>query len=566
MKNYMRKTLYFLGVFAFFLIALGLQVTVKAASVEPSGSVEPGSEPSVEPSAPKVGIRFIENNGDELLMFSKFARVTDENGNVVTEAAEGDLLWIERLFPKDEIYKASSVYLYVDSTGTGSARYPFSSYYFMNDNDNRCSFIMHSETTIIEVKTNLDPVLESSSIEASESESASISESESISQSIEFEQNACPYGNYVILYDLSETEPPMDGFVLANDTTTFDKKVKAYYSTTYRMFVYYAEEKGGTPGFYVLNPMDETLTPFVTVTDSEGNVFIPSGAPSITAIPGVYKANVFMDVSPKKDNTAHAPGFIITDQTGEQLILLYLNSADGKRDFYVYENSGDSPKITRFIDYEGEKGISIEETEEEIPTKPATDDDEGILNNSFIWFLIIGIIIAIIAAALILVFIISKKQEKEEAELNEDDEESEDGEDFDDFREFRDHDEVVNAPQTPVETEDDVPFDASSYSNSSSMDSNIDSEPFNVDFENAFPDEVSTGIATAVAPETPAEPEVSQVFDFTFDFKASDAEKSTGDIVSDTGYVEVKIPETRKPVKEKLSEEDFTEINFKNEN
>lgn len=469
---------------------------------------------------------------------------------VITEARAGSNIVIYALEPswEDSVerFVRFQLYKYDASTDThtfldGSDIYEVYSRTFQ--------MVMPDSDLLIQIITEEDPGKVEESESASVAESESVSEQESIEESIANERAAYQYGAYKIIYDLSEVGSPYPGFVFAKDNTSFPKTVQGFYSTKYRIFVYYAEYLN-TKDYYVKNVMEDSLIPFTVIENSRGIRYIVSAPGGINEVPGIYKAQIYQNVENYEGLSRRVPCYIVEDQGGEELKLLCLLTDDGRRDYYVYEVLSDRVRLVSYTDYEKAKGYSVEDTtESERSFSPETPgENEGFLKNYIVWILIGGIILAIIIAALVLVFIMTKKQENAEALIDEDDH-SED----DDFNEFNDFVEEV---------EPEVPFDISSYSNPTSDDRKAEGESFDVSFENAFPDEVSIVVKkeSRESGDGSSEKEgtINRVFDFTFDFQgdpsASDPEETS------------KIDQTeseKKASSEKLCDADFEEIIYR---
>ena len=78
-----------------------------------------------------------------------------------------------------------------------------------------------------------------------------------------------------------------------------------------------------------------------------------------------------------------------------------------------------------------------------------------------------------------------------------------------------------------------------------------------MNFEDAFPDEVRTAVTSAGAGE-----EMTQAFDFTFDFgKAQNAEEAKT-LSDEVTYVDLSREEAPKKPKEELNGEEFEEIHY----
>ena len=368
-------------------------------------------------------------------------------------------------------------------------------------------------------------VLEVSEEKAEESAyaaSASLEESIALESSIQESIAASKrfrYGHYLVESDVSSVTPPKN-FIRANDVTNFERTVGCFYSTDYRIFVYYASANERDYDYYVLDRIGQDLIPFVTFPGTGNNSYVVSAPASERDIPGIYRQET--DVKLQFASGAESvtvPAFLTLDEDGNTLTLLYLNDDSGNQQFFVYDNSKGTVELTEYERYlerkktgvsDGEGMIVITTAAETEAAKPGKTE----LSRGMIWLIIVGVIIVLLAAALITVFIMSKQQEARERELDEEDDEL--------FEEPEP--ETTDSEITEALTEDDeIPetFDTALYQNPDPKDMDAGKEAADFDFENAFPG-MSADVDAAPAPEaeapvTPAE--APKKTDISIDFE-----------------------------------------------
>lgn len=400
---------------------------------------------------------------------------------------------------------------------------------FSDPNVDKATFIMPAANVTITAQYKINPEIESRSIEesikASESESVSIeesikasekaaSESESVeesirqssieessrqeaeSRSIEESREAAShliYDGYDITTVLNGVSNP-EGFIRANDLNSFERSVEAFYSSKYRVYVYYAT-KNDESGYYLLNSLSGKLYPFVTFTGEDGKGYIVSTPRSINDLPQEVSGEKSVDLTRIGSPNVQVPGWIAEDSAGKDVTLLHLAGEDGKREFFVYDDSGAGIQLIPWSEYEPEEKSEEEETTEEetsseeetteesteeTSTEEETKKKSGLDSKFLIWLIIIGAIILLLIIAIVVVFFMSRKQEREENDL--------DDEDPEDFR--------------------TKPYD-SNYTPGMPGTEDEDTDPFDISFEDAFPEEMHVQAAVKT-PEPPAAEEIPE--------------------------------------------------------
>lgn len=323
--------------------------------------------------------------------------------------------------------------------------------------------IRESESVEQSVKASVE---ESRSVAISESESASVAEAI---------RTIDAAGGFKVRVHLANVAVP-DGFMLAKDSTTFGQETEAFYSTNYRIYVFYAA-KDELFSYYVYDRLHQTLFPYVTLSDPDGNQLIVSVPSSQSELVGTYKNDVNIAFSGGNGQTMTVPGWIVYDRNKDEAALLYLVDRQGQGGFYVYDDKNGSITLLSWDEYEkkldeadAEKTASEEESTEateasvtEETETEATQSEEdlrkGFLADYLIWIIIIAVIIVLVIIAIVVVFFMSKQQEAEESAVD-----------------FNEADGSENGRKAY----------GSSYSNTHYP----DPDPFDYDFENAFPDEM----------------------------------------------------------------------------
>lgn len=293
---------------------------------------------------------------------------------------------------------------------------------------------MPEKGLVIDLELKIDADKEESSIEASEEESRKEA------------ANHIKYGDYTIDAHIVGVTPP-ERFILANDTTSFSTVVEAFFSTSYRQFVYYAE-KDGKYDYCVKDPVSKNLFPLVTfLSDSVSYMVI---APeNVRDIPGIYRNEDYISVNvAKTQKVIRIPSFNIIDDNGAEVTLLYLSSENGKADFYVYSSDKGLSGVITYDAYNKGKGESkASESQSDTPPKKTSG-----VTSIQLWIIIISILLFLLIMILIVVFVLSKRKEN-----------------ADDDDEFIDDDDEA-------EEEDEKPFD--------------------LNFENTFPEEMKSDTET----------------------------------------------------------------------
>ena len=272
-------------------------------------------------------------------------------------------------------------------------------------------------------------------------------------------------------------------------------------------------------------------------------------AEGVNKIPGTYKRENIVALDDNSGTVNRVSGYVIEDPFGESLNLLALANSEGKHEFYVFKATSGGYTLTRYEDYESEKGTEAPTTEAPTETT-APPKESGILTNGAIWLMILGGVFVVILTAGLIVFFMSRKQQREEDELDLGEEGTVDDlsdEDMDEFGHFPENEET-----------EEVPFDISSYRNPTANEKETEENAFDVNFEDAFPDEVRTAAASGAG----AGEEVSQAFDFTFDFGKAKNEEEQENRTEEVTYVDLSKEETPKTPKKELSGEEFEELHY----
>ena len=380
----------------------------------------------------------------------------------ITSAKEGERLIIEIFELDDPILSVMSVTELRDGEAKIRDYTPsIGSHYIY--------LTMPGYDVVFEPNVDVDPEKEAAS--RSEEEASRRSESEyerSVQESIDAEKRFT-YGDYEIETDVSEIVPPT-GFIRAKDAMNFDRTVGSFYSTDYKLFVYYAS-KDGKHGFYVNDPMNRNLIPFVTFAGTGNRDFVVTGAESEKSIPGIFREQIELSLKFVEGSSATVPGYLVIDADGNTIKLIHLNSNLAESGFYVYSDDNGIVSLTEYEKYaekesdDGNQSFTIEPSTEKAGR-------EGI-SRTAVWLIIIGVILLLLIAAIVTVAIMSKHQQEEEDSI--DDEEDEfDGED----------DAPYPEDEEPVEE-----FDLSPYHNTPPAEPEGAKKEFEFNFEDAFPEE-----------------------------------------------------------------------------
>ena len=379
------------------------------------------------------------------------------------------------------------------------------------DGNTSIYYIMPDDDVIVRLEMEIDE----DKVEASkEEESRSIEESIALESSIEesiAEAKRFKFGSYRVETDVSGVTPPKN-FIRANDVSNFDRTVGCFYSTDYRIFVYYASEDGKEYDYYVLDRIGNDLIPFVTFPGTGSTSYVVSAPASEKDIPGIFRQETQITLTFASGMGAvTVPAFLVVDPDGDTLTLLYLNDDLGNQQFYTYDRSHGTAELIEYNRYEERKKTGETEKEGNIIITPSSEEakeektGKTELSRGVIWLIIVGVIVVLLAASLITVFIMSKQQEAKERELDEED----------------DEDEIEPEPKeetetvSPLEEDEEVPetFDTTLYKNPDPDDMNSGKEAADFDFENAFP--VAGGVIGKAAAETAeGQEEAEKVVDF----------------------------------------------------
>ncbi len=332
-----------------------------------------------------------------------------------------------------------------------------------------------------------ESIRESESIQRSEEESSRIAELEersreaSIAQS-EKEAARIEVDGYRIYKYLNNVQTPA-GFTRANDVRTFEETIECFYSSAYRLYVYYAD-KDDTEGYVVYDKLHESMFPFVSFSGSDGEKYIVSSPDRQSDLPKEVLGDTRVNLSiPGSGSSAVVPGWNVEDASHDLYPLIYLIGDDGSRSFFAYQDDNGSISLTPWADFkesltesETESESTVESTEETsesqtISVTPETastepERQESLLGNYVIWIVIAVLIVALLVAAIIIVVQMSRKQDEEEREI--------------DFEEIPEDDELL--------VQDEY-MDQDRFDTAYTQEDN-DLRPFDISFEDAFPDEI----------------------------------------------------------------------------
>ena len=334
-------------------------------------------------------------------------------------------------------------------------------------------------------------------------------------------ETAPPMGYYYIdryrIHKLLTSEQAPQGFQAGSDSGTFTDTVEAFYSSSYRIYVYVADRgTDDTADLYVYDAYNTSLIRYTYVTDVDGKELIVTTPLNKRSVPGNVQTEAKVTVSSDGTEKTLVPGFVTVSEAGEKLNVVYLCDPSGKRDYYVVYTEDEQIRIELYDDYmkthvpetESEAPSSSESEAETVPSVtegPSQSGEEtpGTQQNPYLfWIILVGVILFLVILAIILVVYFNRKQEDEELET-----------DFDE-PDPKEAFELFNRVKERDRTDSDYNPNA------------IPGEDFNVSFENAFPAEM--GIAAAVR-EVDDEEDMPKKF--TNDYPMQEIEDITDEIV-----------------------------------
>ena len=440
--------------------------------------------------------------------------------NAITQAKEGDKIWIrfnESLLDQyHELQSWSSPQMDLSSFGTTpmiNITVPASD--------------ISITANIGENKAAIDAsIAESRSVEESRSiaESQSVSEQESIrqSESVRLSEEESSRQAYVasvsveasiresqlaaaridldgfkIVQHLNNIAAPA-GFSRSNDADTFDQETECFYSSKFKMFVYYAE-KDGEAGYYVYDAFHHSLIPFVSFRAADGMNYIVSAPYHRSDLPKEVVGETQISLTaPGSSQPVSVPAWNIQDSEKVQYPLICLVGEDGSKNWFAYEGTGEAATLTPWKDFQerlSSEAAETAETETEsetgsesvsetltLSTAAATTEAAkprgSLLGNYLIWIILGILIVMLLIAAVIIVIQMSRKQEEEEREI--------------DLEEMPEDDFILDRDR----------FDTAYTQEDNALD------PFEVDFENAFPEEMGLNTVETTVSEAPLEGEI----------------------------------------------------------
>ena len=257
-------------------------------------------------------------------------------------------------------------------------------------------------------------------------------------------------------------------FVAANDPSTFEEPVEAFYSTVYGTFLYYAENNG-EGGYYMYDRGRDTMFSYVSLSDAEGNSFVAAAPADKSEISDELIGQTEVNLG-TLSNPLRVPAWLVNCPDESDATVLYLLKSNGTSGYYVYDNA-EGITLTPWEEYKkehnaqsdnnenGDKNVEPVSTEEETPEK----DKGGFFRKNLIWIVIIAAILLLLIIAVFVVYKMSRRQEAMEID--------------EERRERRSAQEKNRTYRKQYD---------SSYTN----DHTEDLEPFDISFENAFPDEL----------------------------------------------------------------------------
>ena len=486
--------------------------TAEPTTKEPTTEEETTEEPSTEPVRRRIWIKNdvnysyadFANKGDYTVGYRQYFCYAGTAVQIlIHEPAAPSILTVTELV----FYYDSDEEDRISVTGLGS-----------------CTFVMPDHDIMVQVIVVEDEAkIEASIADESRAIEESIAIRESIEESIAAEKRF-RYGSYLVETDISKVVPPVN-FIRANDVSNFDRTVGCFYSTDYRVFVYYASADEVEYSYYVLDPIAKDLLPFVTFPGSGSKSYIVTSPSAIKSIPGVYRHQVDVELKFASSDPITVRGFETVDDSGETLVLLYLSDENGDRQFFVYKTSGDSVELTEYTRYEEQKkGSAVPSTERTLPpsSEPSTSAPGRLpIPRATIWLVIIGVVLFLLIVAFVIVFIMSKHQEAKEAELELEEAEDEDEDELLSVEaEEQAEAEAAAAAETETneslaEDEEEVPedYDTTLYKNGDPSDLSSRNEASEFNFENAFPTESPKAeeiplSEDAILPEPPVSSEI----------------------------------------------------------
>ena len=274
-------------------------------------------------------------------------------------------------------------------------------------------------------------------------------------------------------------------FVAANDPSTFEEPVEAFYSTVYGTFLYYAENNG-EGGYYLYDRGRDTMFPYVSLSDAGGNSYVAAAPVDKSEISEELIGQTEVNLG-TLSNPQRVPAWLVKCPDGSDATVLYLLKSNGTSGYYVFDNA-EGITLTPWEEYkkdhnsEGDDEDSTDTKAEPIPaeTDAPEKDSMGFLRKNLIWVVIIAAILLLLIIAVFVVYKMSRRQEAMEID-----------------EERRERKPVQSKRQASRK-----PYD-SSYTN----DHTEDLEPFDISFENAFPDELGLNNSRRRARERSERPE-----------------------------------------------------------
>ncbi len=452
-------------------------------------------EPTTKPTEPETTVPAdyrISIHQDDIYASRELIRVyytDDKSKRLLSEATVGRKITIEVLELDDDLKSVRKILFLKNGESVENTIYvEKQKYYYFN---------MENYDLVLEVEVGDDPDKVASSVQESRSleESASVEEA-LIESSIEAEKHF-KYGDYVIECDVSEVVPPAR-FIRANDVSNFERTVGCFYSTQFRIFVYYAS-RDGKYGYFVRDNLTENLIPYVTFAGNGNKNFVVTSAESVKSIPGIYRETVKIALEFAKADREIVPGYLTIDGEGNSVKLIHLNSSLGDRGFYVYDDSSGVVELTEWEKYSDKlNGDASSFTVE--PSKEAVSKDG--LSRTSIWVIIISVIAVLLVAAVVTVSIMSKRQQQAEDDLDDEPLSGPDDDSIDD-----------DALQEDEPVED---FELSPYRNSG-KETAEEEEKIDFAFPEGAEDKAVVETTDPETPEVPPAPEKPVIPDFLLD-------------------------------------------------
>ena len=259
-------------------------------------------------------------------------------------------------------------------------------------------------------------------------------------------------------------------FVAANDPSTFEVPIEAFYSTVYGTFLYYAENNG-EGGYYLYDRSRDTMFPYVSLSDAEGNSYVAAAPLDKSEIEDELIGQTEVNLG-TLSNPQRVPAWLVKCPDESDATVLYLLKSNGTSGYYVFDNA-EGITLTPWEEYKREhQSKSIDDETDDTKEEPLPSNDEkpekdgmGFLQKNLIWVVIIAAILLLLIIAVFVVYRMSRRQEAMEID-----------------EERRERRTAQNRNQNRSARKQ---YD-SSYTN----DHTEDLEPFDISFENAFPDEL----------------------------------------------------------------------------